>query len=50
MSSLHCPTCHERIWDKYLGNTKPAKEVRGTFYCLQCLGDKRYKPLKEIKK
>jgi hypothetical protein len=44
MSSLHCPLCHVRLWDKVQGNLRKYQEVNDTFYCLKC--SKLLKPIK----
>ena len=44
MSSLHCPICHVRLWDKVKGNLRKYQEINSTFYCLKC--SKLLKPIK----
>ena len=44
MSSLHCPICHVRLWDKVKGTLRKYQEINDTFYCLKC--SKKLKPIK----
>ena len=40
MSSINCPRCLVRVWDKYLGNLVSNKNVNGIIYCLKCAKEK----------
>ena len=44
MSSINCPICNIRLWDKIKGNLRKYVLVNDTFYCLKC--SKLLKPIK----
>jgi RNase P subunit RPR2 len=42
MSSLSCPICDVKLWDKVKGNLRKYQEINNTFYCLKCSKLMRY--------
>lgn len=36
MSSINCPVCQVRVWDKYQGELVKNEKLEDTIYCVEC--------------